>query len=127
MSLFAEPALRFFASLRMTTEGLRAIRSGANRLSRNSTHDLSYWNDLEVQGSSLFLEPFDLVLPVFFLVIGDAFVHVGLAVFQHSIQEAGQFVGHGGDGFGGSQPGAQAAEIRSQGAPAAPQRLGCQP
>jgi len=36
VSIFAEPALRFFASLRMITEGLSAIRSGANRLRMTS-------------------------------------------------------------------------------------------
>ena len=79
-----------------------------------------------VQGSGLLLEPFNLMLTVLFLVIDYAFVHVWLVVFQHSRQGACQFVDHGGDGFGGSQPGAKGAGIRSQGAPAAQQTLGCQ-
>jgi len=54
-----------------------------------------------------------------------AFVNVSLAELQHAIEEPGQGVGHGGNGFGSAKPSAQATGIRCRKAagPARPSRI----
>ncbi len=43
-----------------------------------------------------------------------ALVDVGSAEFEHAIEQSGQLVGHGGNGFRGTETRAQAAELRAQ-------------
>jgi hypothetical protein len=55
-------------------------------------------------------------LAVGLFVCGHALRHIVLAVLEETIDEAGQFVGDGGNGRGCSQPRLQAAKERAQGA-----------
>src|SRR5260370_2070215 len=51
---------------------------------------------------------------VFCFVVLLSFVDVCLAEFQHAIHNSSEVVSHGGNGFGGSQAGAQPAKFSSQ-------------
>lgn len=68
-------------------------------------------------------ERFDAAFAMLFLLVCLAFVDVVLAVFEHAVDDAGQFVGEDGDGFAGAVMGFHAAEIGSQIAFAVPEGL----
>ncbi len=61
------------------------------------------------------------------LVLCHALDHIGFAVLKEAIDQAGQFVGGGYDGFGGPQTRLQAAEERAQRTMAVVQATGRQP
>ena len=44
-----------------------------------------------------------MLISVSVFVVLSSFVDVGLAVFQHAIDQARESVGHGGNGFGGAE------------------------
>ena len=60
----------------------------------------------------------------FFFVVLHPFVDVLFSVPEHAVDESGQHVGHGGDGFGCAETCSQAAELGSQVSLAAPQSGG---
>src|SRR6516165_12431516 len=96
-------------------------------LSRNSVSKLRHRNQLEVERGSLLFEPVEASPLVLRLVVGNSSVQVCLAKLKHAINEACQFVGQSGDGFGSPQPGAQPPEVRPEGTVAAQQIRGRQP
>lgn len=63
---------------------------------------------------SLPSDELDLLLAVSSLVILCTFVDVLLTVLQHSVNESGDSVGHGSDGFRGTELAAQPAVLRAE-------------
>ena len=62
-------------------------------------------NELEIQFSGLALEPLEPLLAESGFIMLHAFVDVLLAKFEHAVDQTGEFVGHGRDGFGRAQAG----------------------
>jgi len=75
----------------------------------------------------LLSEELDLLMAVSLLVVRSAFVDVLLTVLQHSIDESGEAVCHGRDGFRGTELGAQAAVLRAKVSLASQQGCGRDP
>ncbi len=69
------------------------------------------WCDLQAEFSSLLPEGLDLSLAVSLLIVFRTFVDVVLTILQHSIDQSGEPMGHGGDGFRGAEFGAQASVL----------------
>jgi hypothetical protein len=61
-----------------------------------------------------FSDKLDLLLAVSSVVAFRAFIDVLLTVLQHSVDQSGQAMSHGGDGFGSTELGAQASVLRAQ-------------
>ena len=80
-------------------------------------------NELEIQFSGLALEPLEPLLAASGFLMFHAFVDVLLAKFAHAVDQTGEFVGPGGDGFGGAKAGSQASIVSPQSAFAVPQVL----
>jgi hypothetical protein len=80
--------------------------------------------DSEAEFSRLFPEQLDLLLTVSLFVVQGASVNVALTVLQHSIDQAGESVGHRSDGFGGTQRSTQTAILSSEVGAAAHQDIG---
>ena len=72
------------------------------------------------------LEALDFLLAEFFFCGSPDGGVVGLLVFEEVPEDAGQLVGHGGNGFGRAQACFPSAEALTQVIVAAPQTLGCQ-
>src|SRR5260370_21130640 len=70
------------------------------------------WCDLQAELGGLLSDELDLLLAVSLLVVFRPFVDVLLAILQHAIDQSGEAVRHGGDGFWGTQLWAQAAGLR---------------
>ena len=66
---------------------------------------------LEAELGSLSSKELELLLAISLLIVLSPFVDVSLTVLEHSIDETSEPVGHGGDGFGGTQLGAQTAVL----------------
>ena len=62
----------------------------------------------------LLSDELDLLLAVPLLIVFRASVDVLLTIFQHSIDQSGQPVSHGGDGFRGAELAAQASVLRAE-------------
>jgi hypothetical protein len=69
---------------------------------------------LEAKLSGLFPEELDLLLVVSSFVVFRTFVYVMLTILQHSIDESGEAMSHGGDGFGSAELAAQASVLRAK-------------
>ena len=65
-----------------------------------------------------------MALFVVFVVLVLSFVVVGVAVFEHPVNEFCEFVGGGGDGFGGAESSAHAAVVCAECAFTSMQALG---
>ena len=50
-----------------------------------------------------FVKVSDLLLLVLGLIVLHSFVYVALSVLEHAIDDAGEFVSHGGNGLGGPE------------------------
>ena len=83
-------------------------------------------NELEIQFSGLALEPLEPLLAESGFIMFHAFVDVLLAKFEHAVDQTGEFVRHGGDGFGRAKAGSQAAIVSPQRAFAVQQVLSSQ-
>ena len=68
-------------------------------------------DELEVQFSGLALEPLEPLLAESGFIMFQAFVDVLLAKFEHAVDQTGEFVRHGGDGFGRAKAGSQASIV----------------
>src|SRR5438105_4305469 len=86
------------------------------RLSRNSSllGRLRYWGHFVSEAGGFPFEMLNLSLAVFNLVEGCSFVHIFDSVAEHPVDQAGQLGRHGLDRDGGSQPGSQSTELRSE-------------
>jgi len=75
----------------------------------------------ETMLGGLFSEELDLLqaMPVF--IMSGSPVHIFLSISKHAVNQSRQLGGHGGNGFGRTQAGAKAPELRSQVALAGPQ------
>lgn len=73
-------------------------------------------NELEIQVSGLALEPLEPLLAESGFIMFHASVDVLLAKFEQAIDQTGEFVRHGGDGFGRAKAGSQASLVRPQSA-----------
>ena len=62
----------------------------------------------------LLAKEFDLLLTVSPFIVFRTFVDVVLTILQHSIDESGQAMSHGGDGFGSAELVAQASVLRPE-------------
>ena len=58
---------------------------------------------MEAEGGGVFFEAFDFLLAVFFFGLGPDGGVVWFLMFEEVPENAGQFVGHGGDGLGGAR------------------------
>src|SRR5579863_6671298 len=90
---------------------------GSRRISmlcRNSFRKFLCWNELHIELGGLFFEPAHLGFAVLALVVFHALIEVCDAVAQQTIDEPGQVMSHGGDGFGGAQASTQAAVLGTQ-------------
>ena len=67
------------------------------------------------------------MLAVSVFIVLSAFVDVLLTVLQHSIDQSGEPVCHGGDGFRGTELAAQASVLRAEVSLASQQGSGCDP
>jgi hypothetical protein len=66
-------------------------------------HKLSqHGHELEPEFRSLPLQRVDLLVAISLVVVLHPLVNVVVPVFQHAVDESGETVGHGGDGFGGA-------------------------
>src|SRR5258708_39656444 len=72
------------------------------------------WCDLQAELGGLLSEELDLLLAVSLLVVFRPFVDVLLTILQHAIDQSGEAVRHGGDGFGSTQLGAQTSVLRAE-------------
>jgi len=61
------------------------------------------WCDLEAEFGCFLCEKLDLLLSVSSFVVFRALVDVVLTLLEHAIDQAGQTVGHGSDGFRGTE------------------------
>ena len=84
-------------------------------------------SELEAKSGGLFVEAANEVVLVFFFVVTLAGVAVLLAVFEHSVNDPGQFVRHGFNRLGRIEPCSQAAAEGAEGAFAFEGRLGTEP
>ena len=82
---------------------------------------------MEAEGGGVFFEAFDFLLAVFFFGFGPDGGVVGFLIFEEVPENAGQLVGHRGDGLGGAQSGFPAAETVAQIILGIPQHLRPQP
>src|SRR5271163_4839422 len=71
-------------------------------------------HDREAKLSGFFLQLSELLSSKLLVVGSFALIDVFLSEAQHSVKEQGEFVGHGCDGFGRSEFGSEAPELRSQ-------------
>src|SRR5260221_14281131 len=60
------------------------------------------WCDLQAELGGLLSDELDLLLAVSLLVVFRPFVDVLLTILQHAIDQSGEAVRHGGDGFWGT-------------------------
>ncbi len=72
------------------------------------------WCDLQAELGGLLSDELDLLLAVSLLVVFRPFVDVLLTILQHAIDQSGEAVRHGGDGFGSTELGAQASVLRAE-------------
>ena len=70
--------------------------------------------DVETECRGFFSKKLDLLLAVSLFVVLSAFIDVLLTVLQHSIDQSGEPVSHGRDGFRGTELGAQASVLRAE-------------
>ena len=84
-------------------------------------------SELEAKSGGLFSEAAEEVVLIFFFVIALTCIAVGLAIFEHAVNDPGQFVRDRLDRFGRVEPGAQAPAESAQGAFAFEGRLGAEP
>jgi hypothetical protein len=61
------------------------------------------WCDLQAELGGLLSDELDLLLAVSSFVVLRPFVDVLLTILQHAIDQSGEAVGHGGDGFGSTE------------------------
>src|SRR6516165_2480933 len=71
-------------------------------------------NQLKAKLLGPFCQGSDLLFAISGLVVFDALVYVLRAVLEEPVKQAGELAGHGRDGFGSSQPGAQTTVLRVQ-------------
>ena len=64
--------------------------------------------------SGLLSDELDLLLAVSLVVILRTFVDVLLTILQPAMDQSGEAVSHGGDGFGGAELAAQASVLRGR-------------
>jgi hypothetical protein len=64
---------------------------------------------LQIQFTGLALEPLEPLLAASGCIMLHPLVDVWLAKFTPAVNQTGEFVGHGGDGFGGAKAGSQAS------------------
>jgi len=72
------------------------------------------WCDLQAELGGLLSDELDLLLAVSLLVVFRPFVDVLLTVLQHAIDQPGQPMSHGGDGFGSAELAMQASVLRPE-------------
>ena len=72
------------------------------------------WCDLQAELGGLLSDELDLLLAVSLLVVLRAFIDVLLTILQHPIDQSGEAVGHGCDGFRGTNFAAQASVLRPE-------------
>ena len=68
-------------------------------------------NECETVLSSFPLKMAELLLAVLGCIVSSTLVDIFLSVLEHAVHQSRQFSPHGGNRFGGSQSGAQAAEL----------------
>ena len=71
-------------------------------------------NQLKAKLLRPFFQRSNLLFAISGLVVFSALVYVLLAVLDEPVKQAGELAGHGRDGFGSSQPGAQTTVLRAQ-------------
>ena len=57
------------------------------------------------------------------VIMFHTFVHILLAIFEHAVDQTGEFMGHGGAGFGRAESCPEASIVGAQGALTVPQML----
>jgi hypothetical protein len=72
------------------------------------------WCDLQAELGGVLSDEPDLLLAVSLLVVFRPFVDVLLTILQHAIDQSGEAVRHGGDGFRSVEPGTQASVLRAE-------------
>jgi hypothetical protein len=70
--------------------------------------------DLQAELCGFFPEELDLLLAVSSFVVFRTFVYVMLTILQHSIDESGEAMSHGGNGFRSAELAAQASVLRTK-------------
>jgi len=96
------------------TDAVVIVLMRAWGLSRNSCEFTLGWGELEAKVSGLFVEPGkDVALVLFFIVAFSGF-DVGGAMFEHPVEQTGQFVGERFDRFGRTEPRFQPAAIGTE-------------
>ena len=70
--------------------------------------------DLESELGCVLSEQLDLLVAVSLLIVLGPFVDVSLSVLQHAIDQSGEAVGHGCDGFRGTELAAQASILGAE-------------
>jgi hypothetical protein len=83
-------------------------------------------NELEIQFSGLALEPLEPLLAESGFIMFHACGDVVLATCEQAVDQTGECVRHGGEGFGRAKAGSQAAIVSPQRALAVPQVLSSQ-
>ena len=71
-------------------------------------------NELSIECTGLAWQPLQPLLAESGFIMFHAFVHILRAKFEHAVNQRGELVGHGGDGFGGAQAGSQASIVSPQ-------------
>lgn len=79
---------------------------------------------MEAEGGGLFAKGSFAAEAVEFLLVGEDGGIIGAAVFDEVMQDAGEFMGRGGDGFRSTEPGFHPAEEVAEGGLAALEALG---
>jgi hypothetical protein len=72
------------------------------------------WCDLQTEFGCLLPEELYLSLPVPSFVVLRTFVDVLLTILEHSIDQSGKAMCHGGNGFGSAESAAQASVLRTE-------------
>ena len=93
------PELRARRTPRVRTRALRSLQKPSRIESVAGTK----FDDEQSELEGLLLERTQLLLPVLIFLVLQAFIDVVVPPAQQAIDEAGEFVGHGGDRLGGAE------------------------
>jgi transposase len=97
------------------------------RLSRNKRHFRLSWKELHIEGFCLAFKPFEALEAEFDFVFSNSLFEVLAPVAQHSIDQTGEMVSHGNNGFGSAQAAFEAAILCPERGLAVSQTLRAQP
>jgi hypothetical protein len=70
--------------------------------------------ELQAELGGLFRKELDLLLAISSFVVVRIFVYVMLTILQHSIDESGEAMSHGGNGFRSAELAVQASVLRAK-------------